>query len=335
MRLFHTETAVLTPRQRVWAGLCFDQRNEHRSVSVDWFDYEFSYDTDSRVFLAELERLGSVTTSAAGFVSLTTAGQAMCRETLLTGRVPTPVWLDPTDWRHRAWTAIRVHCRFSLGALLASGVDVEEARLGAYLEELAELEHVVRLRQREEWLLVNDPGPVAPRLIPAHPGERTASRPWRSRLRLAAARLGCAGGGFTAVDLEQATGVDGKLAFQMLKHWETLGHVVAIERMPLRGGVPGRAWWWSLAHPRSLDSAPEVGGPAGERQELWDRLSAGERLRESDVAEITGSRLRGPKYVRQLVAAGLVQTTRGGLHKAPKAPASPYPKGASHLRAVR
>lgn len=283
--------------------------------------------------LGDLYRVGYLHEAARPVVVPTQAGEEAYRETLQTGRVPLVVWLDPADVRQAIWTAVRIHVRVAVPAVLASGVESDAETVRAYLDELAELGVLVRRQRREEWILVEDPGPIAPRLDEPATGERSAARAWPSRVRLAASRLGRGGGGFTSADLEAAAGVDGKLCFAQLEHWETLGHVVRVERLPLRD-TRGMAWWWSLTSPGSLDDAPEA-GVSGWRQTIWDRLCSGERLSEDDAADVTGSALRARTYLRGLVDAGLARRTRGGLHQAPKSLPTPYPKGSTRLRAVR
>ncbi|MEM1055153.1 MAG: hypothetical protein AAGI52_06475 [Bacteroidota bacterium] len=328
-RFFETSETVLSPRRRAWALLCWSHRCGEAPAA--WrIAKAFSTEAPGREFVAAVEGVGLAERVGETLV-LTEAGREAARQTLLTGEVPTVVWLDPDEWRQQAWTAMRIHRRFSVGALLASGVVAHEEGIRVYLAQLERDGLVVRKERTDQWVLVRSRGPEAPLPTVPNAGERDAARPWQTRVRLAAARLGAGGAGFTTVRMEQTAGVDNRLVLKLFEYWAQLGLVMKAGWEPLRDSR-GMGWWWSLTGPGMLDREPEAGGPAGVRQTVWDRLCDGERLRVADAASVFGSELHAARYLRQLVAGGLATSTRGGLHKAPPSEATPYPKGAGALR---
>ena len=296
----------LTNRARIWGLLCARSRAgrpapERRLLARD--------ESDGRRLLARL-RLAGLAEPAGGDAPvwrLTEAGLRAAERTMMAGLTPRCVMDDPSDWYQRAWTAMRIHRRFTSADIAASADAPSDAAVRRYLRRLADGGVLARDARRDAagravYVVVRDAGPEAPHTRPRVVRRRLD---WRGTVWLAARALGWGGAGFTADEVARASAASAPSVRALLGRLVAAGALVA-ERVHGHGAHQQTAERYALADVAEaaavLDSAPM---PPEEAALARARAvaSAGARgLTAAELRDVTGA---GRDVVRRWVAAAL------------------------------
>ena len=283
--------AMLIGRARAWGVLCMAAAGE-QDASLDRMVGSRGDRGDVERLVTRLETMGYVERSGDA-VALTPRGQDATAATRRSGVVPRVVQDDPSDWRQRAWTSVRIRKRFTVadvaGAADAPSVDA----VSKYLRDLVELGHLRRdgfeSRGRYgRWAvyrLVDDPGPAAPERVPrTQEREHDDERPWRRRAWSALWRLCPAGGSATVAELAAAARVPAVSAGKLLAELHGLDALVR--------ELDGQAYRYALT-PRARERAEPAlrrsDRPAGRaewRRRAWRALLDAGRTTARETAEV-------------------------------------------------
>lgn len=309
---------MLIGRSRAWGVLCMAEAVGDE-VSVARMVGPSGDADDIARLIGRLETMGLAEREGADAVRLTERGWDTVAETRVTGAVPRVVQDDPNDWRHRAWTSMRIRGRFTVAEVEAACDGPSTDSVAAYIRELVRSGHLRRSGRDGRWAvyqLILDEGPAAPEREPrTQTREHDDERPWRRRAWSALWRLCRTGEGVRVAELAAAARVSAVSAGKLLAELHELG--------ALTRSTSSRAYVYALtpqARERAevaLKRSDRRAGRSEWRRRAWSALLDAGRTTARETAEAGPCALGSARGWLAALADG------GYLERLPSAPPSP------------